>query len=185
MQVNDLRPGTTFLYENNIFVVLEQSFSKTGRQQGKVTVKVRNLRTGSRTDITFTGGDKVEKAMIEKKDMQYLYNDGNDAFLMDIETYEQVQIPMSRLEWEQNFLTDGLMIKMTEYDGEILGINLPDKVELKIVEAEAAVKGDTTSGAQKKAKVETGWEIQVPLFVTEGTVVLISTIDGKYSGRVQ
>jgi elongation factor P len=98
MQVNDLRPGTTFLYEGNIFVVIEQSFSKTGRQQGKVTVKVKNLRTGSRTEITFTGGDKVDKAMIERKDMQYLYNDGVDAYLMDVETYDQVQIPMSNLE---------------------------------------------------------------------------------------
>jgi elongation factor P len=183
MQVNDLRPGTTFLYEGNIFVVIEQSFSKTGRQQGKVTVKVKNLRTGSRTEITFTGGDKVDKAMIERKDMQYLYNDGVDAYLMDVETYDQVQIPMSNLEWEKNFLTDGLMIKMTEYDGEILGVALPDKVELKIVEAEAAVKGDTTSGAQKRAILETGWEIQVPLFVNEGTKVIVSTVDGKYSSR--
>ncbi|WP_026389750.1 elongation factor P [[Acholeplasma] multilocale] len=185
MQVNDLRPGTTFLYEGNIFVVIDQSFSKTGRQQGKVTVKVKNLRTGARVEITFTGGAKVDKAMIEKKDMQYLYNDGNEAYLMDTDTYEQVQIPMSNLEWEANFLTDGLMIKMTEFEGEILGISLPEKVELTITEAEAAVKGDTTSGAQKKAVVETGWGIQVPLFVTEGTKVIISTIDGKYAGRAQ
>ncbi|WP_031542929.1 elongation factor P [Mesoplasma photuris] len=185
MQVNDLRPGTTFLYEGNIFIVIDQSFSKTGRQQGKVTVKVKNLRTGARVEITFTGGDKVNKAMIEKKDMQYLYNDGNDAYLMDTDTYEQVQIPMSSLEWEAKFLTDGLMIKMTEYEGEILGISLPDKVELVVTEAEAAVKGDTTSGAQKKAVVETGLEIMVPLFINEGTKVIISTLDGKYTGRAQ
>jgi elongation factor P len=98
MQVNDLRPGTTFLYEGNIFVVIDQSFSKTGRQQGKVTVKVKNLRTGARVEIIFTGGDKIGKAMIERKDMQYLYNDGNDAYLMDTETYEQVQIPMANLQ---------------------------------------------------------------------------------------
>lgn len=183
MQVNDLRPGTTFLYEKNIFVVIEQSFSKTGRQQGKVNVKVKNLRTGARTELTFTGGDKVDKAMIERKDMQYLYNDGEDAYLMDTETYDQVQIPMTRLEWEKNFLIEGLMIKMTEYEGEILGISLPDKVELVITQAEAAVKGDTTSGAQKKAVLETGWEVQVPLFVNEGTRVIINTADGKYAGR--
>lgn len=184
MNVNDLRPGVTFLYEGNLYVVIDQSFSKSGRQQGKVTAKIKNLRTGSRTEVTFTSGEKVEKALIEKKDMQYLYNDGNDAYFMNVDTYDQVQIPMTRLEWETNFLTDGLMIKMTEYEGEILGINLPDKVELKIVEAEGAVKGDTTSGAQKKAKVETGLEIHVPLFVTEGTAVIISTVDGKYVGRV-
>ncbi|UWD35338.1 elongation factor P [Mycoplasma cottewii] len=183
MSVNDLRPGTTFLYDGNIYLVLEQSFSKTGRQQGKVSVKAKNLRTGSRVDITFTGGEKVDKAMIERKDMQYLYNDGVDAYLMNTETYDQVQIPMTRLEWEKNFLVEGLMIKMTEFEGEVLGINLPDKVELTVVEAEAAVKGDTTSGAQKKAVLETGLEIMVPLFVNEQTKVIISTNDGKYVGR--
>ncbi|ATQ35565.1 elongation factor P [Mesoplasma entomophilum] len=185
MSVNDLRPGTTFIYEGNLFVVIEQSFSKTGRQQGKVSVKAKNLRTGSRVEITFTGGEKVEKAMIERKDMQYLYNDGTDAYLMDTDTYEQIQIPMTRLEWESKFLTDGLMIKMTEFDGEVLGISLPDKVELEVTEAEAAVKGDTTSGALKKAVVETGLDIMVPLFVNVGTRVIISTVDGKYSGRAQ
>ncbi|SYV95858.1 Elongation factor P, partial [Mycoplasma putrefaciens] len=99
MSVNDLRPGTTFLYDQNIYLVLEQSFSKTGRQQGKVSVKAKNLRTGARVDLTFTGGEKVDKAMIERKDMQYLYNDGVDAYLMDVDSYDQVQIPMSRLEW--------------------------------------------------------------------------------------
>ncbi|AEM68692.1 elongation factor P [Mycoplasma putrefaciens] len=183
MSVNDLRPGTTFLYDQNIYLVLEQSFSKTGRQQGKVSVKAKNLRTGARVDLTFTGGEKVDKAMIERKDMQYLYNDGVDAYLMDVDSYDQVQIPMSRLEWEKNFLVDGLMIKMTEFEQEVLGIALPDKVELTVIEAEAAVKGDTTSGAQKKAVLETGLEIMVPLFVNQQTKVIVSTSDGKYVGR--
>ncbi|AGR41005.1 elongation factor P [Spiroplasma taiwanense] len=183
MSVNDLRPGSTFLYEGNIFVVLENSFSKTGRQQGKVTVKVKNLRTGARVEITFTGGEKVDKALIEKKDIQYLYNDGTNCVLMNTETYEQVEISSAKLEWELNFLTDGVMVKMTEYDGEILGISIPEKIELTIIEAEPAVKGDTTSGAQKKAKVQTGFEITVPLFIKEGEKVLINTNDGKYSGR--
>ncbi|ATG97341.1 elongation factor P [Mesoplasma lactucae] len=183
MSVNDLRPGTTFMHDGNIYVVLEQSFSKTGRQQGKVTVKVRNMRTGARTEMTFTGGEKVDKAIIDRVDVQYLYNDGNDAYLMDVDTYDQFTIPMDTLEWEKNFLTDGLMLKMTKFGEEILGIDLPDKVEMEIVEAEPAVKGDTSSGAQKKAKVQTGWEIQVPLFIKEGEKVLISTTDGKYSGR--
>jgi elongation factor P len=98
MQVNDLRPGSTFLYEGNIFIVLENSFSKTGRQQGKVTVKVKNLRTGSRVEMTFTGGDKVDRALIEKKDMQFLYNDGENCVLMNVETYEQVEMSSKKLE---------------------------------------------------------------------------------------
>ncbi len=183
MQVNDLRPGSTFLYEGNIFVVLENSFSKTGRQQGKVTVKVKNLRSGARVELTFTGGDKVDKAMIEKKDMQFLYNDGTNCVLMDTETYDQVEIPSKKLTWELKFLTDGTMVKLTEYEGEVLGISIPEKLELTIVEAEPAVKGDTTSGAQKKAKLETGLEIQVPLFIKNGEKIIVNTNDGKYSGR--
>ncbi|AOG60271.1 elongation factor P [Spiroplasma helicoides] len=183
MLVNDLRPGTTFLYDGNIFVVLDYSFSKSGRQQGKVTVKVKNLRSGARVELTFTGGDKVDKAMVEKKDMQYLYNDGTNCMLMNTETYDQVEIESSKLEWELKFLVEGTMVKMTEYEGEILGVTIPEKMELTVVEAEAAVKGDTSSGAQKKAKVETGLEIQVPLFIKEGEKVVINTTDGKYAGR--
>jgi len=185
MQVNDLRPGTTFMSDGNIYTVLEQSFSKTGRQQGKVTVKVRNLRTGARTEMTFTGGDKVDRAMIDRVDVQYLYNDGDNANFMDVTTYEQFSIPLSHLEWEMQFLTDGLVIKLTKYEDEILGVDLPDKVEMTITEAEPAVKGDTTSSAMKKAKTNTGLDIMVPLFVTEGTRVIVSTSDGKYAGRVQ
>jgi len=97
MSVNDLRPGTTFVYDGNVYVVLEQSFSKTGRQQGKVTVKVRNLRSGARTEMTFTGGEKVEKAMIDRIDVQYLYSDGNDVYLMDVATYDQFSLPSQNL----------------------------------------------------------------------------------------
>jgi len=121
--------------------------------------------------------------MIEKKDMQYLYNDGENCVLMNTETYEQVEIPSKNLEWELKFLTDGLMVKMTEYDGEILGVSLAEKVELEVAECEAAVKGDTSSGAQKKAWTQTGLEIQVPLFIKQGEKVLVSTSDGKYAGR--
>jgi len=97
MSVNDLRPGTTFIYAGNVYIVLEQSFSKTGRQQGKVTVKVRNMRSGARTEMTFTGGEKVEKAMIDRIDVQYLYSDGNDVYLMDVDTYDQFSLPNQNL----------------------------------------------------------------------------------------
>jgi len=97
MSVNDLRPGTTFIYDGNVYIVLEQSFSKTGRQQGKVTVKVRNMRSGARTEMTFTGGEKVEKAMIDRIDVQYLYSDGNDVYLMDVDTYDQFSLPNQNL----------------------------------------------------------------------------------------
>ncbi|WP_339022401.1 elongation factor P [Spiroplasma endosymbiont of Crioceris asparagi] len=183
MSANDLKPGVTFIYDNNLFVVLESSFSKTGRQQGKVSAKVKNLRTGARVELTFTGGEKVQKALIEKVDMQYLYNDGENCILMNVDSYEQVEIPVKTLEWELKFINDGTMVKMSQFNNELLGITIPDKVELIVSETEPAVKGDTTSGAQKKAVLETGHKLNVPLFIKDGEKIVVSTNDGKYVGR--
>ena len=149
-----------------------------------VKVKVKNLRTGVINEISFTGGDKVEQAHIDKKEMQYLYDDGENLVFMDNETYEQIEIPKSRLEWEMQFMKENDTVTISMYEGsEILGVILPDKVELQIVECEPAVKGDTATSATKNAKVETGLDIRVPLFIQNGEMVLISTADGKYSGR--
>ncbi|AOX43809.1 elongation factor P [Spiroplasma sp. NBRC 100390] len=185
ISVNDFRPGLTFQYEGNIYAVVEAQHSKSGRGQAHVKTKVKNLRSNATTMITFTGGDKVEKAMIDKVEMQYLYDDGANVIFMDTQSYEQLEVPSSRLTWEKNFLKEGIMVSVTKYDGEVLGIILPDKVDLIITEAEAAVKGDTSSGAMKKAVLETGLELQVPLFIKEGELITVSTSDGKYSGRAE
>ncbi|MBO5553973.1 MAG: elongation factor P [Solobacterium sp.] len=182
--VNDLKPGTTFEYDGNIYSVLDIDHNKTAMHQMIVKVKVKNLRTGVINEISFTGGDKVEQAHIDKKEMQYLYDDGDNFVFMDNETYEQIEIPKSRLEWEKQFMKENDNVTISMYEGnEILGVILPDKVELQIVECEPAVKGDTATSATKNAKVETGLEIRVPLFIQNGEMVLISTADGKYSGR--
>ncbi len=181
--VNDLKPGTTFQYEGNIYVVLSTSLNKTAMRQMVVKAHAKDLRTGTIKDVVFTGGDKVEQAMIEKKNMQYLYDEGDALVFMDNETYDQIEIPKDRLTWEMNFLKPQDNILISTYEGEILGVILPDKVALKVVEAEAAVKGDTATSAQKNAVLETGWSIKVPLFIDVDEEVLVSTIDGKYSGR--
>ncbi|MBR3345832.1 MAG: elongation factor P [Solobacterium sp.] len=182
--VNDLKPGTTFEHEGNIYSVLDIDHNKTAMRQMIVKVKVKNLRTGVINEISFTGGDKVEQAHIDKKEMQYLYDDGENLVFMDNETYEQIEIPKSRLEWEMQFMKENDTVTISMYEGnEILGVILPDKVELQIVECEPAVKGDTATSATKNAKVETGLDIRVPLFIQNGEMVLISTADGKYSGR--
>lgn len=182
--VNDLKPGTTFENEGNIYSVLDIDHNKTAMRQMIVKVKVKNLRTGVINEISFTGGDKVEQAHIDKKEMQYLYDDGENLVFMDNETYEQIEIPKSRLEWEMQFMKENDTVTISMYEGsEILGVILPDKVELQIVECEPAVKGDTATSATKNAKVETGLDIRVPLFIQNGEMVLISTADGKYSGR--
>ncbi len=181
--VNDLKPGTTFQYEGNIYVVLSTSLNKTAMRQMVVKAHAKDLRTGTIKDVVFTGGDKVEQAMIEKKNMQYLYDEGDALVFMDNETFDQIEIPKDRLTWELNFLKPQDNILISTYEGEILGVILPDKVALKVVEAEAAVKGDTATSAQKNAVLETGWSIKVPLFIDVDEEVLVSTIDGKYSGR--
>ncbi|WP_425379335.1 elongation factor P [Spiroplasma endosymbiont of Polydrusus pterygomalis] len=183
ISVNDFRPGLTFQYEDSIYVVIEAQHSKSGRGQAHVKTKVRNLRSNATTNITFTGGYKVEKAIIDKVDMQYLYDDGANVIFMDTQTYDQLEVPSTKLVWEKNFLKEGVMTSVTKYEGEVLEIILPDKVDLVITEAEAAVKGNTSSVAMKKAVLETGLELQVPLFIKEREVITVSTSDGKYSGR--
>ena len=181
--VNDLKPGTTFENEGNIFVVLDIQHNKTAMRQMIVKVKVKNLRTGVINEISLTGSDKVEQAHIDKREMQYLYDTDDALVFMDNETYDQIEIQKDHLEWEMKFMkpNDNIMISM--YEGEILGIILPDKVELQIVECEPAVKGDTATSASKMAKLETGLEIRVPLFIEQDEMVVINTADGKYSGR--
>ena len=181
--VNDLKPGITFENEGNIYTVLNVDHNKTAMRQMIVKVKVKNLRSGVINEISFTGGDKVEQAHIDKKEMQYLYDGGEALVFMDSDTYEQIEIPKSRLEWEMQFMKENDTVTVSMFENEVLGVMLPDKVELQIVECEPAVKGDTATSATKNAKLETGLEIRVPLFIQNGEMVLISTADGKYSGR--
>ena len=126
--VNDLKPGTTFEHEKNIFIVLDVDRNKTAMRQMIVKVKVKNLRTGVINEISFTGGDKVEQAMIEKRKMQFLYDAGESMVFMDNTTYDQIEIQKDKLQWEMNFLTPNLEVDITMYEEEILGVILPDKV---------------------------------------------------------
>ena len=181
--VNDLKPGTTFIYEGNLYLTLSTSLNKTAMRQMVVKAHAKDMRTGTIKDVVFTGGDKVEQALVEKNEMQYQYDAGDELVFMDTTTYDQIEIPKNRLEWEMNFLKPNDNVNITSYEGEILGIQLPDKVVLQVVAAEQAVKGDTATAATKNAVLETGWQIKVPLFIERDEMVIISTIDGKYCGR--
>lgn len=173
----------TIQQDGEIFVVLEQSQNKTARSAMVVKAKVRNLRSGANVELSFGGGDKVAPAHIDKKEMQYLYDSDDALIFMDNQTYEQIEVLKDNLKWEINFLkpNDNVMISM--FEGEILGVILPDKVSLRVVECEPAVKGDTATSASKNAVLETGLEVKVPLFISQDEVILINTSDGKYSGR--
>ena len=181
--VNELKPGTSFEYDGNLYNVLDIDHNKTAMRQMIIKIKVKNLRTGVINEISFTGGDKVEQAHIDRKEMQYLYDSGEALVFMDVEDYDQIEIPKSRLEWEMQFMKPNDNVSVTMYEGEILGVTLPDKVTLQIVECEQAVKGDTATSANKNAVLETGLQIKVPLFIQNEEMVVVSTADGKYSGR--
>jgi len=181
--VNDLKLGMSFVENGDLFKVLDISRNKSARSQMNIKVKVKNLRSGTLTEIGYTAGDKVEQAILEKKEMQYLYDDGDSLVFMDMDSYEQINIEKSRLEWEMKFLKENDMVTITFFEAEIIGIDLPDKVALLVTQSEPAVKGDTATSAMKNAVVETGLEVKVPMFIEEGETILINTEDGKYSSR--
>ena len=183
--VNDLKPGSTFEYEKSLYQVMNLALNKTAMRQMIVKVKVKDLRSGVVKEISFTGGDKVEDVHVDKKEMQYLYDDGDSLVFMDNETYDQISIPKDRLTWEMQFLKPNDNVNIMMYNGEVLGVILPDKVNLEIVECEQAVKGDTATAALKNATLETGLTIKVPLFIQNHEMAIISTADGRYCGRAE
>ncbi len=181
--VNDIKNGMTILFEDNIYTVLEFSHVKPGKGAAFVQVKLKNLRTGSIVEKRFNSGVKLEKAMIEKKNMQFLYESSGVYTFMDNETYEQLELSEAQLGNDKYYLKDGLEVIVSLYQGEVLGVILPEKVELKIVATEPAVKGNTTNNAMKDATVETGLMVRVPLFIEQDEVILVSTKDGSYASR--
>ena len=183
VNVTELRPGNYFIEEGNIYQVLDILLNKTAMRKMVAKVKVKNMRTGAVTEISRNSGYGIETIRLEKRLMQYLYDTGDNLCFMDQETYEQIEISKDRLEWELNFLRGEEIVEITSYEGEVLGINLPPKVALKITHCEPAVRGDTVNKAMKDAILETGFKIRVPLFIEEGEVVLVRTDNGQYDGR--
>lgn len=183
INVNEFKPGITFQDEGEIYVVLEAQHSKQGRGQANVKAKVKNLRTGSTTIKSYTGGDKVKPAHIDKRKMDYLYNNGENVILMDKETYEQIEIPLNRLEWEINFLKEGMEVQIRKFQDEVLDIELQTNISLLVTNAPDAVKGNTTTNPQKKVILETGFELETPMFIKDGDLIIVSTETGKYVGK--
>jgi elongation factor P len=183
VNATELRPGNHFAYEKNIYTVVDVSLNKTAMRKMVVKVKVKNLRTGATLDMSFLGGTDVEKITLDKRKMTYLYESAGNLVFMDQISFDQLEISKEKLNWELNFLVTEQEIEILFYDTEILGINLPAKVNLKITECEPAVKGDTINKAMKEATLETGFKIRVPLFINEGETIVVRTEDGSYDGR--
>lgn len=183
IDVNELRNGVTFQLDGNLYKVIEYSHHKPGRGKATIRTKVRDLRTGATLEKTFTSGDRVEELRLDYRIAQYLYHEGDLYTFMDTETYEQPTINAAALGDAVNYLVEGLEVKLTFYESEPLDIELPTSVDLEVTTAEAAVKGDTATGATKFVTIETGLKIQVPLFIEEGDTIRVDTRSGSYVTR--
>ena len=183
INTNDLKNGITIEFDGNIFVVLNTEHVKPGKGAAIVKAKLKNLRTGAIFEQTFNAGIKVATARIEKQLMQYLYNMNDVYYFMNMDSYEQLELAKTAVGDDANFLKENLEVYITSYEGEVLGLQLPDKVELVVTHTEPAVKGNTTNNALKDAEVETGMNVRVPLFIEEGETIIVSTSDGKYVSR--
>jgi elongation factor P len=184
IDVNDLRKGTTFLLDNTLFKVLDYSHNKSGRGNASIRIKARNIRTGTSLEKTFQSGDRVQDIRLDFHNVQYLYKDGDNYVFMDLETYEQPTVPGRVIGESIGFLKESMEVKLTFYDNEAIDIDLPTSVDLKVVQAENAVKGDTATGVTKKVKTETGLEVSTPYFVVEGDTIRVDTRTGAYVTRV-
>ncbi len=185
INITELRPGNAFEYEGNVYSCIDIALNKTAMAKMKVKVKSKNLRTGAVLELSFIGGDKVEVIHLDKKKMLYLYDSGDALVFMDQNTYDQIEIAKERMEWESNFLKGNEEVQVVFYGDEIMGISLPTTVALTVTECEPAVRGDTVNKAMKEAVTETGYRVRVPLFISEGEVVLVRTDNGEYDGRQQ
>lgn len=183
ISVNDFRTGLTIEVDGEIWRVLDFQHVKPGKGAAFVRSKLRNLRTGAIQEKTFRAGEKVEKAQIDNRRMQYLYASGDSHVFMDTENYEQVELPAKQIEHELNFLKENMEVQIIMFQGETLGVELPNTVELVVTETEPGIKGDTASGGSKPATLETGLVVQVPFFINVGDRLIINTTDGSYVSR--
>ena len=184
IDVNELRRGVTFTMDGELYKVLEYQHHKPGRGKATIRTTLRNLRTGATIQQNFISGDRVEDIRVERRGVQYLYNDGDLYHFMDTETYEQTALAKSVLDDQVLYLKESMELVLSMYEDEPLDVELPTTVEMEVIEAEMAVAGDTATGAMKKVKLETGLQVQVPLFVEVGDVIRVDTRTGEYVTRV-
>ena len=180
---NDLKNGMSLNLSEGLYQVVEFQHVKPGKGGAFVRTTLRNVRNGSQLEKTFRAGEKVEQAMIDKREMQYLYNDGTDYVFMDNESYEQLQVSPASLGSAADYLLESATAVLQMYGDEIVGVDLPASVELTVAETEPGVQGDRVSGARKPATLETGKVIQVPLFVNVGDKLKVDTRTGDYITR--
>lgn len=183
IDVNSIKTGMTLIIEGGLFQVVDFLHVKPGKGSAFMKTKLKNLRTGGTLERTFNTNVKFEKANIQKTTVQYLYNTGDTYYFMNMNSYEQFELNSEQLGEDRLYLIENMEVIVSFFDGELLGVILPDKIEMTITATEPAVKGNTTNNATKDATLETGLSVRVPLFVEQGEKIIISTSDGKYVSR--
>ena len=182
---NDFRNGVTIVIEGQLWTVIEFLHVKPGKGSAFVRTRLKNVKTGATVERTFRAGEKLERATVDNRDMQMLYNDADGYHFMDTESYENVTLQRELIGDPADFLKDGMKIAVQFHDGTPIGVDLPAHVELKVEDTDPGFKGDTATGTTKPARLETGATVAVPLFVNPGDLIRIDTRDRRYIGRVQ
>jgi len=184
IDVSEIKPGTKLLIEGQPYVVIERQFVKPGKGSAFTRTRMKNLLTGRNIENNIRSGEKLETADVEEKAMSFLYKEGDDFVFMDQQSYDQINVAKEAVAEHWQWLKDNMICQIQFFNGKVIGITLPNFVEVRITHSEPGVKGDTSGNVTKPATIETGAEIQVPLFVGEGDLVRIDTRSGEYCERV-
>jgi elongation factor P len=185
LTASDLRKGLKLEIDGDPYIIVDFEFSKPGKGQALYRCRLRNMITGTQFDRTFRSVDKFNAADLDEQEMEYLYREGKMFCFMNTSTYEQIEMTEEQVGDAINFLTENLAVEMLFFSGRPIGITLPNFVELEVAQADPGIKGDTASGATKPVTMETGYVIQVPLFIEEGDILKLDTRTGAYVERVK
>ena len=183
IEVNEIKNGTTFIEGGQLYQVVEFLHVKPGKGAAFMKTKLRNLRTGATVEKTFNTNIKFEDAKVDRMSVQYLYSAGDTYYFMNMQTYDQFELSAEQVGDRKDYLLENMNVDIQMYNGELLGLNVPEKVEFTVVQCDPAVKGNTATNATKNAYTETGLLVRVPLFIEEGEKIIVSSADGKYYSR--
>jgi elongation factor P len=184
ISTSDLHKGVAIELDGDLWQILDYHHIKIGRGSAQVRIKLRNIKRGGIVERSFQAGDKWPRAVLDHRQIQFLYRDGDDFHFMETESYEQFHISAEQLGDAVNYIIDGMMLDRTSYEGETIGVELPVTVDLKVVETEPGFAGDTQTGARKNATLQTGLVVQVPIFVSENDTIRVDTRTGEYQTRL-
>ncbi len=185
MDTSDFRNGLSIIYDNDIYTIVDFQHVKPGKGGAFVRSKLKNLRTGSTIDKTWRAGEKMDQAILERKPMQYLYEQDGEYFLMDMDSFEQIGVPQAKIGTQSKYMKENTDVQVVLHKDEIIGVNVADFAELEVIQTDPGVRGDTASGGSKPATLEGGAVVQVPFFVNQGDRVKVDTRTDTYLERVK